>query len=319
MATFEMPMEQLKTYLGTNPCPEDFNAFWDDALKEMRAVDPQAELKPVDFSCPFADCFDLFFTGVRGARVYAKFVRPKKIDGKIPAVLAFHGYSANSGDWTGLLPYAAAGFAVAALDCRGQGGRSEDVGGVKGNTLQGHIIRGLDDAPENMLMRHIFLDTAELARVVMEMPEVDEARVGAFGGSQGGGLTLACAALEPRIRRLAPQMPFLSDYQRVWQMDLAKDAYAELTLYFRRFDPRHEREQAVFLQLGYIDIHHLAPRIRGEVLMSTGLSDTVCPPSTQFAAYNRITAPKRMLVYPDYAHEWYPGYSDRTFQFMMGL
>lgn len=319
MAVFEMPIEQLQTYRGTNPCPADFDTYWEKALEEMRATEPAVTLAPADFTCPFAECFDLFFTGVRGARIYAKFARPQRAAGKLPAVLIFHGYSANSGDWTGLLPYAAAGFAVAALDCRGQGGRSEDTGGVKGNTLHGQVVRGLDDLPENMLMRHIFLDTAELARIVMDMPEVDADRVGAFGGSQGGGLTLACAALEPRIRRLAPQMPFLSDYERVWKMDLAKQAFEEITLYFRRFDPQHKREREVFTRLGYIDVQHLAPRIRGEVMMLTGLMDTVCPPSTQFAAYNKISAPKQMLIYPDYAHEGYPGGPDQTFRFMLGL
>ena len=49
-----------------------------------------------------------------------------------------------------------------------------------------------------------------------------------MGGSQGGALTIACAALEPRVKKLAPVFPFLSDYRRVWEMDLAKDAYAEL-------------------------------------------------------------------------------------------
>jgi cephalosporin-C deacetylase len=78
------------------------------------------------------------------------------------------------------------------LDCCGQGGLSQDMGGVKGNTYRGQIIRGLDDKAENMLFRHIFLDSAQLAAIVMNMPEVDEKRVGAMGGSQGGALTLIC-------------------------------------------------------------------------------------------------------------------------------
>ena len=171
----------------------------------------------------------------------------------------------SSGDWSDKLKWAARGFSVAALDCRGQGGLSEDTGGVKGTTLRGQFIRGLDDVPDNLLFRHIFLDTAQLARIVMEMPDVDPDRVGATGGSQGGGLTLACAALEPRVRRAFPVYPFLCDYQRVWEMDLAARAYEELAWYFRAFDPRHEREAEVFTRLGYIDVQHLAPRItRGD-------------------------------------------------------
>jgi cephalosporin-C deacetylase len=253
---------------------------------------------------------------VGGARVHAKYLRPKNVSEPHPAVLLFHGYSGSSGDWCDKLSYVGRGFSVAAMDCRGQGGLSEDVGGVRGNTHRGHIIRGLDDASEKLLFRQIYLDTAQLARVMMERPEVDPARVGATGGSQGGGLTLACAALEPRIKRAAPVFPFLCDYQRVWEMDLAANAYEEIRTFFRLFDPRHERAGEIFTRLGYIDNQHLADRIQAEVLMAVGLMDTVCPPSTQFAAYNKIRSKKNMLLYPDFGHENLPGASDRIYEFL---
>lgn len=320
MAVFEMPLEKLKEYMGTNPKPKDFDEYWQRALNEMNSTDPNTELIPADFKSPVAECYDLYFTGVKGARIHAKLLKPKNIDKPTPAILSFHGYAGDSGDWYGFLGYAASGFTIAALDCRGQGGLSEDKGGVKGNTLHGHIIRGLDDPdPDNLLFRNIFLDTAMLAKIVMDLPFVDRNRIGAMGGSQGGGLTIACAALVPEIKRLSPCYPFLSDYKRVWEMDLAKDAYAELRDYFRRFDPRHLREEEIFTKLGYIDIQHLAERIRGEVLMATGLMDTVCPPSTQFAAYNKIKSKKNVIIYPDYGHEYIPGFEDIKYQFMLGL
>jgi len=316
---FDMPLEQLYDYQGRNPRPDDFDEFWDRSLAEMQAIDPQVELIPASFQVAFAECFHLYFTGLGGARVHAKLLRPKHAEAPHPGVLLFHGYSGSSGDWSDKLGLVAAGNTVAALDCRGQGGLSEDRGGVSGWTLQGHIVRGLDDMPEKLLFRQIFLDTAQLARIVMQMPDVDEDRVGATGGSQGGGLTLACAALEPRIKRAAPVFPFLCDYQRVWEMDLAKDAYRELHDWFRRFDPLHQREEELFTRLGYVDAQHLAPRIQGEVLMSVGLMDQICPPSTQFAAYNKITAEKTLRIYPDYGHESLLGNSDAIYQFMAGL
>jgi cephalosporin-C deacetylase len=131
---------------------------------------------------------------------------------------------------------------------------------------------------------------------------------------------MACAALEPRIKRLMAFYPFLCDYRRVWGLDLAQDAYMGLSKYFRLFDPQHQREDEIYTKLGYIDVQHLAGRIQGEVLFIVGLMDTLCPPSTQFAAYNKIKAPKRMALYPDFHHaERYPGASDQTFEFMMGL
>jgi cephalosporin-C deacetylase len=318
MPLIDLPLEELKQYQGRNPRPADFDAYWERALAELDDTDSQVELVPASFQTPNADCFDLYFTGVRGARIHAKYIRPQNVEEPHPAVVLFHGYSGHSGDWSDKLAYASLGFSVLALDCRGQGGMSEDPGGVKGNTHHGHIIRGLDDEPDNLLMRHIFLDTAQLARIALELPEVDPKRVCAAGASQGGALTIACAALEPRVSKLAPVYPFLCDYKRVWEMDLAKDAYQELRTYFRFFDPLHEREDEVFEKLGYIDLQFLAERIRGEVLMYVGLMDSICPPSTQFAAYNKMTAPKQLAIYPDYAHEHLPGASDRTLRFFLG-
>jgi len=48
----------------------------------------------------------------------------------------------------------------------------------------------------------------------MAFPEVAPNRVGVFGGSQGGGLALGCAALEPRVKRVVSFYPFLCDYKR---------------------------------------------------------------------------------------------------------
>ena len=319
MPLLDMSLAELKEYEGRNPRPTDFTEYWEAALKELRETDPQVELVPSEFTVPYAECFDLFFTGVRGARIHAKYIRPKTTDKPHPAVLQFHGYTGNSGDWQDKLQYAALGFSYAALDVWGQGGNSEDTGGVKGNTHQGHFIRGLDDIPENLLMRQVFLDTAHLASIVMNIEEVNPDRVAATGWSQGGALAIACAALVPRIKKAAPVFPFLSDYKRVWEMDLAKDAYAELRTYFRLFDPQHKREDEVFTNLGYIDIQHLAPWIKAEVLIGVGLMDNICPPSTQFAVINKMTVPVQLEVYPDFGHEDLPGMHDKIFQFLKTL
>src|SRR5207249_2857131 len=108
--------------------------------------------------------------------------------GPHPAVLLFHGYAGTSGDWFDKLPWAAQGFAVAAMDVRGQGGLSEYAGGVVGTTIRGQIIRGLSDHPDKLLFRQIFLDTVQLANVVEGLPDIDKSRISVTGGSQGGGL-----------------------------------------------------------------------------------------------------------------------------------
>ena len=314
----DKPSEELRVFQGRNECPEDVDEYWDRSLAEMEKLGVGYELVPAAFQLPGqAEFFHLYFTGMQGARIHCKFARPVKREGKLPAVLRFHGYSGDCGSFSSLAGYALQGFVIAAMDCRGQGGQSEDIGRVKGGTLYGHIVRGLDgESPDMLYFRNVFLDCAQLARIVMAMEDVDETRVGATGGSQGGGLTLACAALTPGLNRAAPCVPFLCDYRRVWEMDLAKDAYSGLKDYFRHFDPRHERESAIFTRLGYIDNKNLAHRIRAKVTMFTGLMDTICPPSTQFAAYNHITSEKKVVLYPDFGHESLPESDDMIMQYM---
>ena len=319
MPLVDMSIEKLHAYAGRNPRPADFDEFWDRSLAEINAIDPKATFTPVPFPSSMIECFDLHFTSTKGARIYAKFARPKHFEGKIPVVMRFHGLSGNSSCWSDLLKFVAQGYAIASLDSRGQGGLSEDVGGVMGTTYTTPFIRGLDGKPEDLLVRDLFLDTAMLARIVMGLDYVDEKRVGVFGGSQGGALSIACAALVPEIKRCAANFPYYADYKRVWEMDLDKGAYEGLRYYFRWFDPTHEREDEIFEKLGYIDIQFLAPRIRAKVMMATCLMDTTCPPSTQFAAYNKMTCERSVVFYPDYAHEEPLVHKDRIFAFLSEL
>lgn len=316
MPCLDMPLAELKEYKGINPCPADLDEYWERALNEMESVDSQVEFKEAAFKAKNSDCFDMYFTGVRNARIHCKHVRPKNFTGKLPAVLLFHGYSGRSDYFGDMLKWSGEGYAVFALDCRGQAGESEDTGGVQGNTLNGHIIRGLsDETPDNLLFRHIFLDTAQLAKIAHSMDFVDSDNIYATGGSQGGALTVACAALSPYIKKAAPIYPFLSDYKRVWEMDLAENAYVEIKRYFRDFDPTHAREDEIFTRLGYIDLHNLAPRITADLLMFTGLMDNICPPSTQFAIYNNLKCKKDMIIYPDFGHEGVPYSDERRMEF----
>ena len=319
MPIVDMPVEKLFEYKGSSPCPADIDEYWDSAIAEMNALDPKAEFVKKEYPSKIADMYDLFFTGTKNARIHAKVAVPKNIDGKAPAVLKFHGLSDYSGEWCSLLQYASQGYVIAAIDVRGQGGLSEDVGGVLGTTYTTPFMRGIDGDKHDLLMRDVFLDTALLAKIIMNLDYVDEARVGIIGGSQGGGLGIACAALVPEIKKCAVLYPYLSDYKRVYDMDLNKGAYEGLKYYFRYFDPNHEREDEIYEKLGYIDIQNLAKRIKAEVLMLTGLVDTTCPPSTQFAMYNKITAKKNVMVYHDYGHEEFRDSPDVTFQFLANL
>ena len=315
----DLPLKELYEYKGSSPCPPDIDEYWDTALAEMNALDHNAKFTKKEYPSKSADMYDLYFTGTKNARIYAKVAMPKNIVGKIPAVLMFHGLAGSSWSWCELLEYTSQGYLVASLDTRGQGGFSQDVGGVAGTTFSNPFIRGIDGDKHDLLMRDAFLDTALLAKIIMELDYVDETRVGVTGISQGGGLSVACACLVPGIKKCAPMYPYLSDYKRIYEMDLNKGAYEGLKYYFRQLDPTHEREAEFYERLGYIDIQNIAKRMKAELLLFTGLMDTTCPPSTQFAMYNKVTSKKNIVLYPDYGHEGIKGASDKIFEFFSDL
>ena len=87
MPLIDLPLAQLYTYEGLNPRPADYDAYWAEALRELDATDPEPELVPSDaIRPPHAECFDLWFRGVGGARLYAKYLRPKHAPAPGPAV-----------------------------------------------------------------------------------------------------------------------------------------------------------------------------------------------------------------------------------------
>lgn len=316
-------IEELLKYQGSSPKPRDFDAYWERALKELDAQPLDYELVKAEFQTPLAECYHLYFTGVGGARVHAKFAKPTRQDAgsrKGIGLALFHGYHTGSGDWFDKASYAAHGITVIAMDCRGQGGLSEDNLSAKGTTVKGHIIRGIDEEnPDKLYYRNVFLDLVQTVRILMSMDHVDPDRIAVHGCSQGGALTVACAALEPRVKLAIPVYPFLTDYKKAWEMDVTSSAYEELAYYFRFMDPLHSRHDEVFNKLGYIDIQNLADRIRAKVVFVTGLADTICPPYTQFATYNKIRSEKELVVYHEYGHEYLPYLGDRVIQELLKL
>lgn len=309
-------LEQLKTYQGTNPMPEDFDAFWAARMEEAEAVPLDWELSPAAVpSYPTCDFLDLWFTGMGGARLYAKYLKPHS-EQPVSLVLQFHGYPGAGRSWLEQASFAGMGCALIALDCPGQGGLGQDIGGYTGTTVTGHIVAGLDGDPKEMYYVRLHQNIRILARIVRKLEGIDLNRVYVNGASQGGGIGIACAALNPDlIRKAAILYPFLSDYQKVWELGADQIAYEGIRYYFRWFDPTGERKTETFTKLGYIDSHNFAHLVRCEVLFGTGLSDTICPPATQFAVYNNLTCKKQHHFYPEFEHEEIQAFDDLILDF----
>lgn len=317
MAMTEREIENLQDYLGATPIPDDFEEFWNQRMEEANRAPlmyqlTQAEEVP---SCVACEHLDLWFVGMGGARLYAKYLRPrsKKL---VPLVLQFHGYPGASRSWLEQSSFAGMGMALLAMDCPGQGGKGQDLGGIEGTTVTGHIVAGLDGPPENLYYVRLYQNIRILCRIVRELKEIDLDHVFVNGGSQGGGLGIGCMALNPElINRGAILFPFLSDFKMVWELGADEIAYEGIRYYSRWFDPDGKKTNIWFQKLGYFDSKNFAHMIRCPVLFGTGLADTICPPQTQCAVFNHLQCPKKRYLYPNYGHEEIQNFDDLLLDF----
>lgn len=315
--SYDMPYPELEEYKGVNPKPYDFYTFWEERMKESGEVPLHYEVCESEITGNGACLFyDLWFTGVRGERLYAKYIRPV-CDDAVPVVLQFHGYPGASRSWFEQASFAGMGYAVIAMDCPGQGGKSQDIGGYDGTTVSGHLVLGLDGDTKDMYYVRLFQNIDVLVRIVQELDGLDTSRIYVNGASQGGGLACVCAALHPDIVRKAVILyPFLSDYERVFDLKHDEIAYEGLRYYARWYDPMGENRERMFHKLGYIDAHNFASMIQADVLFGISLADEVCPPSTQFAVYNQLVCKKEKHCFPGYGHEEIADFDDKILAFL---
>lgn len=318
MPILDMPLSKLKTYNGISPKPSDFDEFWDNELKKIHAYDGNYTLTAYPtLTIPNVVIEEMNFIAPDGSNINCRITRPDDNE-KHPVIFRFHGKHGNIGPANVDLSFVPAGFAVASMNCRSQASFSNDctARGVFGQADL--IVRGLNKGRDFLYYKDVFLDVVRFVDIIKSLPFADENRLYAHGGSQGGGLTVVCAALCPEIKACVPYYPFLSDYKRLYEMDLLKDAYNEIREYLRFYCPEeNELRDKMWETLGYIDIQYLAPRIKADTLWFTGLMDNVCPPSTQFAAYNKITAKKDMVVFTNHGHEGNWIYDERTYSFLL--
>lgn len=301
---FDLPLEQLKTYLPERREPADFDVFWQKTLTEARQHPLEARFEPIESGLKLIETFDVTFNGFGGQPIKGWLLLPRETREPLPVIVEYIGYGGGRGlpnDWLG---WAAAGYAHFVMDTRGQGsswsmGDTPDPELQGGNPqIPGFMTRGILK-PETYYYRRVFTDAARAIEAARSHPLVDASRVAVTGGSQGGGITLAAAGLVPDVAIAMPDVPFLCHYRRAIEL-VDSDPYNEIA----RFCKIHrDKIESVFETLAYFDGMNFAARARAEALFSVGLMDTICPPSTVFAAYNHYAAKKDIRIWHFNNHE----------------
>lgn len=304
MPFLDMPLHELRKYTPAPSEPDDFDDFWQRTLAETAAhpLEPHFELVH-DPVYRLVNVYDVTFGGYGGQPIKGWFIEPAARAERLPCLVSYIGYGGGRSLPVDHLAPAVAGLAQLVMDTRGQGcgfapGDTPDPAGG-GPQVAGFMTRGIE-SPATYYYRRVFADAVRAVEVAASHPHVDPARVAVSGGSQGGGIALAAAALVgQRAKLLMADVPFLCNYRRAVAITDTQP-YAEITAYLKC---HRQRAEGLFATLAYFDGVNFAPRITARCLFSVGLMDMVCPPSTIFAAYNRITAEKELRIYEYNEHE----------------
>ena len=295
----DMPLDELRAYKPPLTKQPDFDTFWEETLAAAAKIPLDPALELTNYPARRVKVYQVFYDSWDGARITGWYLVPTDIKGPLPTLVYYHGYTGWTGEPHTHLPWALQGYAVLAVDIRGQAGRSDDTTPYPGGHVRGWMTVGTR-SPHTYYYRGAYIDCVRALDFLETRDEVDMQRVGIMGISQGGGLTLAVAGLDSRPKLAMPEIPFLCHFRRGVDM-AATDPYLEIAEYLKRF-PKEEAN--IFRTLSYFDCMNLAPRVRCPVLMNVGLIDTCCPPSTIYATFNHLgSAVKEMSVYPYHKHE----------------
>lgn len=303
MPLFDLPLDELYRYTPHIPEPADFDTFWAESIADARTYPLNATFTEVDYGLKTLKTYDVTFSGFGGQPIKGWFIIPANATQKLAGVLEFIGYGGGRATPLNWLSWASAGYAFMVMDTRGQGsawqrGDTPDVHAGGNPSFPGFMTQGIL-SPQDYYYRRLFVDCVRAVEAFASHPLVDSDRIAVTGASQGGAMTIATAALVPSVKIAMPDVPFLCHFKRATDIT-DKNPYGEIVSYLKI--QRHLAD-TVFNTLNYFDGVHFAKRIKVRVLCSVALMDTICPPSTVFAAYNAIPSQKEIAVYPYNDHE----------------
>src|SRR6266545_4880256 len=273
--------------------PADFDAFWDGVLHQGAAIPLNPEIIPDPLrTSEEVEVFQVFYTSLEHVRIAAWYCRPTRRAERIPAMLLLPGYQADPPipkEW------ALKGYGALSVAPRGKLRSNRQFNPGYPNLLTYNIVDR-----HTYAYRGFYVDAWRGIDFLLARPEVDPARLGVAGSSQGGGLTITTAAMRSEVRAASAGAPYLCGFTDAIELTHTYP-YEEINDYLRLHP---ESRPAVEATVAYFDGINFADKIACPTIVNIGLQDNVCPPETGHALFDRIGAKdKRLYPYDGHGHD----------------
>ncbi|MCR5394511.1 MAG: acetylxylan esterase [Bacteroidales bacterium] len=286
--------------------PSDFQQFWQGVLDEQKKLPVRATVtRAEEFSSADVDCYLVKIRTWRTdveAYVYGYLSIPKG-EGTYPLVVSPPGAGVKHMDPKKTQFYATQGkcmrfeMEIHGIDpSLGQEVYGDITRAFGNHFAAGYLSNGIADR-ETYYMQKVYASLVRTIDYLVTRPEWDGRNIFLQGNSQGGGLSLVLAALDPRITAIAIAHPALSDMAAYSE----KGRTGGYPHFGRKYkDVQLGKEEIRTLQ--YYDAVNFARLVKCPTYMTWGYNDDTCPPTTSYAVWNTLTCPKERYVTPINEH-----------------
>ena len=303
--------EQIRSFTSM---PQDFDKFWQKALSEARKVGLEPEYTAVPDATDSMTETMLVRLHV-GKNKWIRGYLSRPLDGKRhPVVLCPPGAGSQKIYPSDYFPRHGMIYLKIEIHDNDQLLPNDVYNEMRQKKCDGYMRRGMESR-DTYYYKDVYVGCARAVDFLCSLPDWDGSNVIVTGGSQGGALTIVTAALNERVTMCAPFYPALCDltgflHQRAggWPKfftDFYKDGRIDIAV------------DAAVETLQYFDVVNFARRLRVPTFMSWGYNDDTCSPTSVWAAWNEISAPKACDITPSSGHWRFPSSQDKCLQWML--
>ncbi len=283
-----------ETIQPTTSLPDDFTAFWTKAIAENAKIPMDLRIEPMPNRS--TDKVNVFQVNIQnhktGMRVYGVLCVPK-VPGKYPAVLKVPG--AGVRPYKGDVKLAEKGVITFEIGIHGIPINLDSMvyANLKAGALLGYNSFNLDNR-DNYYYKRVYLGCLRANDFLFSLPEFDGSNLMVTGGSQGGALAIVTAALDKRVKALTCYYPALCDL--TGYLNGRAGGWPHM---FNR--PENASKEKVATST-YYDVVNFARLVTVPGFYSFGYNDVTCPPTSFYAAFNSISAPKTFFIAKETGH-----------------